>query len=58
MGNPDSSCKGTIVRGKWAAHCKVHGLSVVTCAKTAKRDRDALWDAELGGAKKPCIRWL
>ena len=32
----DPLCEGAILRGKGAIHCKVYGVSAVTCAKTAE----------------------
>jgi len=35
-GGPDPLCEVAILRVEVAAHCKVYGLCVVSCAKTAE----------------------
>jgi len=48
--------RGNFERGR-ASHCEVYERSVVSCAKTAEPDRDAVWDLDSSGPTEACIMW-
>jgi len=52
-GGTDPPCKGRF-SGEMAAHCKVYRLCHELC-KNSCTDPDAVWDAESGGSREPCI---
>ena len=41
--------------GEGAAHCKVWGLTAVSCAKISIEM--PFWGVDLGDSKEACIRW-
>jgi len=54
--SPDPVCEGTIFWEKRATHCKVQGLSAVSCAKTAEPIELPFVRMDSGGSNEACFR--
>jgi len=55
-GSPDPLENGQFERGEGAAHCKVQGLSAMSCAKMAEPIKMPFQGMDLGWPKEACVR--
>ena len=53
----DTPLEGAILMGDWGIPLYSIGILCRQLCKNGWTDRNAVWDAESGSSRKPCIRW-